>query len=148
MAGLPSGTYFHFAVGWVPRSHRRFPPPELGNRERAVVILLFAPTPMPRFVNDSVRISARVGKEESVRGSVASQPVKRCGIVKFFLEGSTVSRSQIQRSPGVVLTISWSGVHAENVCDHASSSEFCSDDLRLPRDAAEAGERQQRDVAG
>src|SRR5690606_40051480 len=57
--------------------------------------------PVPRLVDDAVRVVARIAHVEPVRGGVATQPLERGGGFERFLPRRLPGAGQVQRPAGM-----------------------------------------------
>ncbi len=101
---------------------------------------------MPGLVANAVSVFFRVGKMEAKFRRVLFQPAMFDRSRKTLREFQMIRRPNVERTSGVMFAATRRCDRLENFTDGNPSYEFLSDNFCLPRNAAESGDWNQRDV--
>ncbi|KAG0752248.1 hypothetical protein G6F24_013699 [Rhizopus arrhizus] len=102
-----------------------------------------SPAPVPRLVDDAVRVVTRVAQLEAVRAGMALQPGERIGSVEGFLCRRIARRADVQRMAAVVFTEARCGIDLQDLRHAQPARPFPFEDAQLVGMAAKTRDRVQ-----
>src|SRR5690606_31954381 len=107
-----------------------------------------APAPMPRFVDNPMRVVARVAQLEPEATGMRAQPRERGSRLERCFRRRFAGGADIQRVAAVMLAVTGRGVDLQYVLHTQPAAAFAREDAQLIVVAAVAGDRIQRDAIG